>query len=153
MLEDIGALLGFVQSDVAVAAFLFAATAALVALCVPGGIVTMAASAAALLDGWTAVPLVSLGALAGSQALFLAIRRAGAEPVRARLGERLPAFERAFARHGAWYVLALRLTGAPHFLVTAGSAVLPVRAGAFAAATLVGLLPSIALIAAAGSLL
>lgn len=152
-MAEFGALLALVQSDVALAALLFASTAALVACCVPGGITAMAASAAALLESWIAVPLVTLGALAGSQALFLAVRRGGAERIRARLGDRMHRIEAAFARYGLWSVIGLRILGVPHFLVTAGSALLTIRPAAFAAATAIGFLPTIVLAAAAGSIL
>ena len=151
-MAEISVLLSLAQNDVAVAALLFAGTATLVAFCVPGGIVTMAASAGAALEGWVAVPLVTLGALAGSQILFLGLRRAGAERVRARLGDRLHRFEQSFARYGLWYVVGLRVCGAPHFLVTAGSALLTIRPAAFAAATAIGFLPTVALAAAAASI-
>jgi uncharacterized membrane protein YdjX (TVP38/TMEM64 family) len=133
----------------AVAALLFIGTAMLVALCIPGVIVPMAASATALLGGWEAVPVVALGAVAGSQLLFAGVRRAGSGETRVRLGRRLPTIERRFAAHGLWYVVGLRVCGAPHFLVTGASALLPIGALAFAGATLAGFLPSIAIAAAA----
>src|SRR3712207_2190940 len=108
------------------------ASTARVACCVPGGIAAMALSAAALLETWLAVPAVALGALAGSQILFLGIRRVDGGRTRARLGARLQTFERQFARYGPWYIVGLRAFGAPHFLVTAASALLPLRAGVFA---------------------
>ena len=151
---DAGALLAAAGGgEAALAGLLFVGTAALVAFCVPGVITAMSLSAAALLGGWPAVPVVTLGALAGSQALFLAVRRVDSGRTRAKLGEKFDRFERSFARWGLWYVVALRICGAPHFLVTAGSALLPVRAAGFAAATLAGLLPVVAVAAAAGSLL
>jgi uncharacterized membrane protein YdjX (TVP38/TMEM64 family) len=150
---DFGSLLALVEGDLAWAGLLFAGTAALVALCIPGVIVPMSLSAAALLGSWAAIPVVALGALAGSQALFLAVRRADGGRARAKLGPKFEAFERCFARYGLWSVVALRIVGAPHFLVTAGSALLSMRASGFAAATLAGLLPVVALASAAGSLL
>lgn len=151
--SDTAALLALAQGDIALAGLLFFGTAALVALCVPGVITAMSVSAAAILGGWEAVPVVTLGALAGSQALFLGIRRLDAGRTRTKLGARFEAFESRFARFGLWYVVGLRICGAPHFLVTAGSALLPVRAGGFAAATFAGLLPVVAVASAAGSLL
>lgn len=118
---DVGSLLALVQGDVALAGLLFVGTAALVALCVPGVITAMSISAAAMLGGWAAVPVVTLGALVGSHILFLGIRRVDSGRTRAKLGPRFDGFERRFARHGLWYVVGLRLCGAPHFLVTAGA--------------------------------
>ena len=150
---DLAPLLALAQADLAWAGLLFVGTAALVAFCVPGVIVPMSVSATALLGGWAAVPVVTLGALVGSQALFLATRRLDAGRARSRLGPRVEVVERCFARYGLWAVVGLRLCGVPHFLVTAGSALLAIRASGFAAATLAGLLPVVALASAAGSLL
>jgi uncharacterized membrane protein YdjX (TVP38/TMEM64 family) len=150
---DLAPLLALAQSEAALAGLMFVGTAALVALCVPGVITAMSLSAAAVLGGWEAVPVVTLGALVGSLILFLGVRRVDCGRTRAKLGPRFERFEQRFARHGLWYVVVLRLCGAPHFLVTAGSALLPVRAGGFAAATLLGLLPVVAVYASAGSLL
>ena len=150
---ELAPLLALAQSEAALAGLLFVGTAALVALCVPGVITAMSISSAAILGGWAAVPVVTLGALVGSHILFLGVRRVDCGRTRAKLGPRFDGFERRFARHGLWYVVALRLCGAPHFLVTAGSALLPVRASGFAAATLVGLLPVVAVYSTAGSLL
>lgn len=150
---DIGPLLALAQGDIAFGGLVFVSTAALVALCVPGVIVPMSVSAATVLGSWAAIPVVTLGALVGSQALFLAIRRFDRGRAGARLGPKFQAFERYFARYGLWSVVGLRICGAPHFVVTSGSALLPVRAGGFAAATLAGLLPVVALASAAGSLL
>jgi uncharacterized membrane protein YdjX (TVP38/TMEM64 family) len=152
-IESLGVLLAFAESEAALARALFIGTAALVACCVPGGIVAMAISASALLDTWLAVPVVALGALAGSQILFLGIRRLDGGRTRARLGGRLDAFEQRFARYGPWYIVGLRLCGAPHFLVTGASALLPLRAGVFALATIAGLLPAILMAVAAGTAL
>lgn len=150
MIEGVAAVTTVLESDLIVAALVFLGTTLLVLLCVPGMIVPMAVSSGSLIGGW-AVPVVALGALAGSQLLFVGIRRADAGRLRAKVGCRLGGFEQRFARYGLWYVVALRLGGAPHFLVTAASALLPLRAGSFAVATLAGFLPIIALAAAAGS--
>jgi uncharacterized membrane protein YdjX (TVP38/TMEM64 family) len=150
---DLAPLLALAQSEAALAGLLFFGTATLVAMCVPGVITAMSISAAAVLGGWEAVPVVTLGALMGSLILFLGVRRVDSGRTRAKLGPRFERFEERFARHGLWYVVVLRLCGAPHFLVTAGSALLPVRASGFAAATLLGLLPVVAVYASAGSFL
>jgi uncharacterized membrane protein YdjX (TVP38/TMEM64 family) len=113
----------------------------------------MSLSASALLGGWWAIAIVSLGALAGSQALFLAVRRLDGGRSAAKLGPKFQRFETCFARYGLWSVVGLRICGAPHFLVTGGSALLRVPAAGFALATLAGLLPVVALAAGAGSLL
>ncbi|WP_413818539.1 TVP38/TMEM64 family protein [Sphingobium sp.] len=89
-------------------------------------------------------------ALAGSQLLFLFSRRLAKDRVRRKLGKRLDLFERQFAKHGLFYVIGLRIVGAPHFLVTAGSALMPMNSWTFGLATFIGMLPVIALAAVAG---
>jgi uncharacterized membrane protein YdjX (TVP38/TMEM64 family) len=150
MIEGVAAATAALESDLIVAALVFLGTTMLVLLCIPGVLVPMAVSSGSLIGGW-AVPVVALGALVGSQILFVGIRRADAGRLRAKVGSRLARFEQRFARYGLWYVVVLRLIGAPHFLVTASSAMLPLRAGSFAIATLAGFLPVIALAAVAGS--
>lgn len=152
LIASLGPLLTGLENELAVAGLFFLGTTALVALCVPGVLIPIAVSSGSLL-GWAALPVVALGALAGSQLLFLAVRHLLAARARARLGARLDGFERRFARYGLWYVVALRLCGAPHFAVTAASALLPLRPTAFAVATLAGFVPVIAMAAAAGSAL
>lgn len=149
--QDIGPMLSMFDSELVVAGIVFVATATLIAFCVPGVLIPIALSSGALLGAWGAVAAVALGALAGSQMFFLAARYLAGDRLRGKLGKRLQAFERRFAAHGVWYVVGLRLIGAPHLLVAGGSALMPIRSSSFAAATLVGFLPAIALAAAAGS--
>ena len=141
------------DSELLLAGLFFTATAILIALCVPGVLVPMAAGSGAVLGPWAAAAAVVLGAVAGSQLFFLSARRLGRERLRARFGERLNRIEKRFAAHGIWYVIGLRVIGTPHFLVTAGCALMPMRSSTFAIATLIGLLPAIGIAAAAGSLI
>ena len=134
-----------------VAMLLFVATASLVAFCVPGVIIPMAVTSSALVGMWPSVAIVGLGALVGSQILFIAMRYLARDRMHLWLGGRLESFEIRFASYGIWYVIGLRLIGAPHFLVTAASAFLPIGSLAFAGSTVLGLLPALSLAAAAGS--
>lgn len=150
-LEQLQSLLALPGSELLLVGVFFVATAVLVALCVPGVLIPMAVSSGAILGAWSAAAAVVLGAVAGSQLFFLAARHFVSDRLRARLGERLLSFERRFADHGIWYVIALRAVGAPHLLVAGGSALMPIRPSSFAIATLIGLLPAVALGAATGS--
>lgn len=142
---------GVLDSQLLLAGLFFVATAMLVALCVPGVLLPMALSSGALLGAWEAAAAVALGAVAGSQLFFLAARHLAADRLRGRLGRRFEAFQRRFASRGLLYIVGLRLLGAPHLLVAGGSALMPVRASSFAAATLLGVLPAITIAAATGS--
>jgi uncharacterized membrane protein YdjX (TVP38/TMEM64 family) len=138
-------------SELALALAFAALTAALVAFCVPGTIIPVSISSGALLGGLLGGTAVLLGVLVGSQVLFHASRHLLRDRIKARWGERLTAFEHHFGRRGFFYVVGLRVAGVPHFLVTAGSALSPVRPRAFFAATLLGSIPVIALTSTAGS--
>jgi uncharacterized membrane protein YdjX (TVP38/TMEM64 family) len=151
-IENLVVLDGTLLTATLIVALLFA-TAGLVAIGVPGVIVPATFAAEALAGPVAAAAAVSMGALAGSQLLFLATRRWGRRDSHSRFGTRLESFERRFAEHGIWYVVGLRIIGTPHVLVTVGSAMMPIRAPAFAFATLLGSLPAIVLAAAAGSII
>lgn len=135
----------------ALIAALWLVTTSLVAAGTPGVVIPATLAAEALAGPVTATVTVSLGAVGGSLLLFAAARRWGSPVLSRRLGSRLKSFESRFATHGIWYIVGLRLIGTPHMIVTVGSALMPVRAPAFGAATLLGFLPAIALAAMAGS--
>jgi uncharacterized membrane protein YdjX (TVP38/TMEM64 family) len=139
------------HGDLLLGGLFFLATAALIALCIPGVLVPMALGSGALIGAWEASIAVALGAASGSLLFFLVARYFAAEKVRAKLGSRFEALQRKFEAHGLWYVIGLRVVGAPHFLVTAASALMPIRPSSFAAATFVGFLPAIVIAALAGS--
>lgn len=142
-----------VQGDAALAVTFLALTAVLVAGGVPGVIMPLSFSSGALLGGWQGMLVVACGAVLGSQALFVLIRSRMQERVRKRWAARLAGFEKHLSERGFFYLVGLRLAGAPHFVVTAGAALTSLPARSFAGATLAGLLPVIALTAAAGSTL
>ncbi|MXP40489.1 hypothetical protein GRI75_02360 [Altererythrobacter soli] len=151
VLEFLSPLNALLQSELLLALALFGLTATLIAFCVPGMIVPLSMSSGALLGGWQGVLVVSAGALLGSQALFLVTRHLMQHRVKNRFGSRIAKFETHLEKGGFLYVLGLRLVGAPHFVVTAGCALSPLRTAPFVAATLIGFLPVIALTSAAGS--
>ena len=141
----------FLQSDVLLAFAFLTLTATLVAFGVPGVIVPISFSSGALLGGWFGMLVVIAGAVLGSHALFVVTRRWLSERLRRRWGERLARFDRNIEKRGFYYLLGLRLIGAPHVLVTASSALSAVRARSFVLATMLGFLPAITLAAMAGS--
>jgi len=139
------------ENEALIAAALFAGTMIVVALWLPGVLLPLAASSGALLDVWSATAAVAFGALAGSMIIFATTRRFATGRVPRATEIFLTRFEARFKSHGAWFVLALRLIGTPHFLVSAASALMPIKASSFALATLAGLIPAILLAATAGS--
>jgi len=147
-LPVVAALLG---SDVLIGLAFLMLTAAVMASGTPGALLPISFSSGALLGGWLGMAVVIVGAMLGSQALFVVMRRWLAERLRRRWGERLAKFDGNIEKRGFYYLLGLRLVGAPHLLVTASCAVSAIRARSFVAATLLGLLPAITLAAMAGS--
>ena len=149
--EVLLALQAVFASELLLALALCGLTVALVALCVPGTILPLSLSSGALL-GVAGGAAVFAGAVIGSHLLFLASRHFLRERIHARLGARLAPLERHFEKRGFVYVAGLRVAGVPHVLVTAGSALSPVRARSFLAATALGFLPAIVVGSSAGSL-
>lgn len=141
----------FLQSDVLLAFAFLTLTAAVMASGVPGFLVPISFSSGALLGGWFGMAVVIAGAVLGSHALFVVTRRWLSDRLRRRWGERLARFDRNIEKRGFYYLLGLRLIGAPHVLVTASSALSAVRARSFVLATMLGFLPAITLAAMAGS--
>lgn len=141
----------FLDNQILIGLLFFVGTAVLIALWVPGFLLPIAASSGALLDAYWGTAAVTGGALVGSMAIFATARHFGTDRVPTRVALFLKRFEPRFRSQGAWFVLVLRLVGAPHFVISAGSALMPIRASRFAWATLAGMIPAILLAAVAGS--
>ncbi len=136
----------------ALPALIAAVTASLVAMSVPGAVNTMSFLSGLVL-GITGILVVVLGCAVGSHLLFLASRRWLGERMQRRFGARLDGVQDHLGRRGPVYVVGARLVGVPHLLVTAGCAATPISARSFLGASLLGMLPAIALSALAGSAL
>jgi uncharacterized membrane protein YdjX (TVP38/TMEM64 family) len=130
---------------------LLSLTAVLVGLGVPGVLLPISFSSGALLGGWMGMLVVIAGAVLGSQALFAVTRSWLADRARRRWGARLSRLDRNVTTRGFYYLLALRLVGAPHMLVTTTCALSAIRARSFVLATLLGLMPAVTAAAMAGS--
>jgi uncharacterized membrane protein YdjX (TVP38/TMEM64 family) len=133
------------------ASAVFLLTATLMAFGIPGVLIPLSVASGAFLGPAYAAAAVALGALLGSQVFFHLSRHALRDRARHRLGALIAKIEKNFGRYGFWYVVGLRVAGAPHFAITTACAVLPIRPSAFAAATLIGLLPVTLVAAAFGS--
>jgi uncharacterized membrane protein YdjX (TVP38/TMEM64 family) len=149
--DQLASLAAFLQDETSIALVLLGLTFLGVSFGVPGVILPLSLSSGALLGGTTGMLVVLAGVVLGSQALFLAARTLMRARVKARFKNKVEEFERYFSRHGVLYIVGLRLIGAPHFLVTSGCALTSVRADRFAAASLIGFLPVVAVAAAAGA--
>ena len=151
LLEQLPFFSDLVGSELLLGLAFVALTATLMGLGIPGVLLPLSFSSGVMLGGWTGMLVVVAGAVLGTQAFFVVTRRWLAARIRARWGERLKRFDGDMEKRGFFYLLGLRLLGAPHPLVSAASALSPLRAGSFALATLIGMAPAVALAAAAGS--
>lgn len=151
LFEQLPFLTVLVGSELLLSLAFLTLAATITAFGVPGVMVPISFSSGALLGGWLGMLVVIAGAVIGSHALFLATRRWLAEWIRRRWRDRIERFDRDISQRGFYYLLGLRLLGAPHMLVTAGSALSVIRGRSFVLATSLGFLPAITLASMAGS--
>lgn len=151
MLDLISSLATILDSELALALAFLGLTTAVMAFGVPWVLLPISFSSGMLLGGRLGIVVMLVGTVIGSQALFVVARRWLAEPIRRRWGHRLQRFDGELRKRGFWYLIGLRLIGAPHLFVSAACALSPLPARKFALATLIGLTPAIALAATAGS--
>jgi uncharacterized membrane protein YdjX (TVP38/TMEM64 family) len=96
-----------------------------------------------LFGRWVATALVITSATLGATILFLTARYLFGETVRAKLGRLGEQINTEFTHDGFSWLLFMRLVPVfPHFLVSLIPALTAMRARAFMAATLIGILPS-----------
>ena len=101
---------------------------------------------------WLGALLSIVGATLGSVALFLAARTAFQDLFRARAGATLARLEDGFRRNSFNYLLFLRLVPAfPFWLVNIVPALLGMRLGPYAVATLIGIVPGAVVYAGVGA--
>ncbi|MBP9669312.1 MAG: TVP38/TMEM64 family protein [Candidatus Pacebacteria bacterium] len=107
--------------------------------------------AGALFGTWIAVAVVNIGATVGAALAFLSARFVLGEALQGRYAAQLQAFNAEIAKHGAHYILTLRLLPVfPFFLVNllAGISAVPLRT--FMWATSLGIIPGSFVYAFAG---
>lgn len=139
------------ESDLVVGLLIFVVTAVLISMWVPGFVMPLAASSGALLNSWWGAAPVILGSLVGSMVIFFSVRRFGRERAPAKVVAFMSRYEIGDGTKGILSVLALRVIGAPHFLVSAGYALTPMETRPFAIATALGMMPAIIMATAVGS--
>ncbi len=106
----------------------------------------------ALFGFFTALVVVSFASTIGATLAFLAARFLLKDLVQKKYGPQLMKINDGFAGEGAFYLFALRLTPvAPFFLVNILTAMTPVKARTFYAASQIGMLPGTAVYVYAGT--
>jgi uncharacterized membrane protein YdjX (TVP38/TMEM64 family) len=91
---------------------------------------------------WRGLMLVNLAATTGATIAFLISRYLLRDVVQRRFGERLARFNEAFAKEGAFYLFALRLTpAAPFFVINLVMGLTPIRTWTFWWVSQLGMLP------------
>ena len=146
------ALTGFVSASPILAALLYvAAYVVVVAFSLPGGAV-MTVAGGFLFGPWLGAALAVAGATLGASALFLAARHALAETLARRAGPLLGRVRDELRRDGFWYLLSIRLIPVvPFWLANLAPALAGMPFPAYAAATLIGIVPGTAVFAGIGA--
>jgi uncharacterized membrane protein YdjX (TVP38/TMEM64 family) len=122
-----------------------------IAICVPGGAVMTMAGGFLFGVAW-ATGYVVIAATLGATVLFVIVKPALGDPVRARLRPWLGRMEDGFNRDAFSYLLFLRLVpGFPFWAVNLVPAFLGVRLGTYVAATLIGIIPATFIFAGVGN--
>lgn len=114
------------------------------------GIMTLAGGA--LFGLWWGSALAVIAATVGATIALLVSRFLLHDAVQHRFGDRLHRVNRGIARDGTFYVFSLRLVPLlPFFVINLVMGLTPIRAPAFAAATLVGMIPITMVVVNAGT--
>lgn len=113
------------------------------ALCIPGSLATLGIAAGAIFGLALGAPLVLIGVVLGDSIAFLLARYLLRDWVRARFGAQFERVDRGFHRHGALYLLALRLASIiPFFIVNLTMGLTRMRLAVFAPVSFLGLIPA-----------
>jgi uncharacterized membrane protein YdjX (TVP38/TMEM64 family) len=138
------------QPVVAAAAFFLLCVAAS-ALCFPAAPL-IGLAAGALFGLWPGLATMLPAFALGSTLACLGSRHFLRDWVKAKLGARMDAIDRGFERHGAAYLLALRINPLiPYWLVNLAMGLTPMRMRTYMPLTLIGLSPALFIYANAGS--
>lgn len=144
-------LTAWVGANTALAAVIFVAGYALVVAFSLPVAVLLTPLGGFLFGPWVGAALSVIAATLGAMGVFLAARTAFRDAFRARAGSRLAKLEEGFAREDFNYLLSLRLIPVfPFWLVNAVPALLGMRLGRFALATLIGIIPGAVVYAGLG---
>lgn len=123
--------------------------AAAIASSLPATVTPVSILGGALL-GYPNILYASIGALIGSQFLFVLSRYWLGDYMRRRFGAKIDHYRDHLTSKGPIYVAGLRFGGVPHVLLTASCAAAPISGTVFAAATLLGMMPGIVIGTLAG---
>jgi uncharacterized membrane protein YdjX (TVP38/TMEM64 family) len=152
--EHRDALLGYTEAHYAQAVLIaFATFLVATLLCLPTG--TLLSLAFGLLFGrWVAVVLLATAGTLGATLLFLCARYLFARPLRRRLGAIGDRVNEGFTQDAFHWLLFLRLTPIfPYFLVNLAPALTDTPVRTYIAATFIGILPSMFILANVGQTL
>jgi uncharacterized membrane protein YdjX (TVP38/TMEM64 family) len=124
----------------------------LLAVWVPGALVTMSFTAGALFGLVSGTIIVCLASLAGSALSFLAARYVLRGWVKERFGRSLAFLDRGIGSDGPFYLLTLRLTSiVPPFIINIGMGLTAMKLRTFALVSMAGAIPSTMLYVNAGT--
>jgi uncharacterized membrane protein YdjX (TVP38/TMEM64 family) len=125
---------------------------ALLAVWVPGALVTLSFTAGALFGLVGGTIIVCLAAVAGSAFSFLIARYVLRDWVKARFGRGLSFIDRGIEGDGPFYLLTLRLTSVvPPFIINFGMGLTAMKLRTFALVSALGAIPTTMLYVNAGT--
>jgi uncharacterized membrane protein YdjX (TVP38/TMEM64 family) len=128
----------------------FATYVTMATLSLPGAFVLTLAGGAVFGLVWGAV-LVSFASSIGATTAMLSARFLFHDTVQARYGDKLRGFNAGFRKDGPWYLLTLRMTGVPYFLINLAMGLTPIRTWTFYWVSQLGMLPITVVIIYAGT--
>ncbi len=145
-------LLDFVERYGVVAGLAFMlAYATVIAFSVPGGVV-MTLAGGFLFGTWWGTGYVAVAATVGATVLFVVVKHALGDAVRAKVRPWLGKMEDGFNRNAFSYLLSLRLFAVfPFWVVNLVPAFLGVRLRTYVIATVIGILPATFIFASVGN--
>jgi dihydrolipoamide dehydrogenase len=135
---------------VAASAAYFAVYVTVATLSLPGAAILTLAGGAVFGVLWGTL-LVSFASSIGATLAMLAARFLFHDTVQARFGDRLKGFNEGFRKDGALYLLILRMTGVPYFLINLVMGLTPIRAWTFYWVSQLGMIPFTLVFIYAGS--
>ncbi len=91
-----------------------------------------------LLGAWMAIPVSLIGVTLGASNIFLIARYIAGEGFHARFRGRIARFAEGFRRDDFTYMILLRITPVPFFLVNVAAALLGARLKSYVAGTFIG---------------
>lgn len=149
---DLARLLAWKQDHAVRSALMFFAAYVVVAACSLPLATPMTLAGGYLFGFWIGLLLVSFASSIGATLAFLAARLLARDAVQMRFADRLRAINEGLGKDGAFYLFTLRLVPlVPFFVINIAMGLTPIRVATFYWVSQIGMLPTTAIYANAGT--